>query len=389
MRSWKASSEVWMARMMGSLGSDLKVIVANDTKGDKTWRGLVPVYSKAHPPKEIRYISKLFKLFGFTLRKNAPDNDKLLRRLINRYSITHILCQYGIEAVKVMDTLRGVNLPIFVHFHGFDATFDLRSHTQPEKKSFSDDYPEKLKDLSRFAIFIANSEFTKNALLSAGIDSSRIYIKYLGVPLPEVRHEHKKIKGIQILQLGRLVDCKSPDRTIEAFELAKKKGLDGRLVIVGDGPLRTTCELLRERSPYKLSIDILGFVSWREAQQLLLESDIYTQHNIFGEISHQSEALGVSVLEAMSYGLPVVGTRNGGVLETVIDGKTGILNEPGDVEAQADTFLRLAHDPYLRQKMGDAGRERVAKNFSLENEAEELKNFMSISSTKAKILQYG
>jgi len=371
-----------MGRMIESLGSDLKVIVANDTKGEKTWRGSVPVYSKAHQPKEIRYLSRLFKLFGYTFRRNPPDPNKLIRRLIDRYSITHILCQYGIEAVKVMDTLQDINLPLFVHFHGFDATFDLRSHTQPEKKSFDDDYPKRLKDLSQIAVFIANSKFTKNALVSAGINPDRIVVKYLGVPLPENIRIHKKTDDIQIFQLGRLIDFKSPDRTIKAFELARMKGLNGQLIIAGDGPLRTTCELLRERSPYKDSIDFLGFVSWQEAQQLLLKSDIYTQHNIYGEISHQSEALGVSVLEAMSYALPVVGTRHGGVVETVVDGETGILNDPGDVEAQANAFLRLADDPLLRKKMGNAGRERVAKQFSLEKEAKELKRIMSVSSTK-------
>ena len=51
----------------------------------------------------------------------------------------------------------------------------------------------------------------------------------------------------------------------------------------------------------------------------------------------------------MAYGLPIVGTQHGGVLESVLNGETGYLVAPGDVEAQADAIISLAKDPGLRQ----------------------------------------
>ncbi len=206
-------------------------------------------------------------------------------------------------------------------------------------------------------------------------------VKYLGVPVPEHPHVHFPNEDIQVLHLGRLIDFKSPDRTIKAFEISRSLGMGGRLVIAGDGPLRTTCELLRQRSKWKDSIHILGSVSWQQAQNLLRESDIFTQHNIYGEISRQSEALGVSILEAMSYSLPIVGTKHGGVLETVVDGVNGILIEPGDVQAQAEAIYKLSKDSALRQVLGNAGRERVAKNFGFEQESRVLYEIMNISNT--------
>lgn len=148
--------------------------------------------------------------------------------------------------------------------------------------------------------------------------------------------------------------------------------------MVGDGPLKTTCELLRLRSPYRDSITLLDSIPNEKAQQLYLESDIYTQHNITGEITGQAEGFGVSIVEAMASGLPFVGTKNGGVLETVIDGITGILVDPGDVESQADAFLDLAQNPALRQEMGEAGRKRVFDNFSPQQEVDQLRSILKL-----------
>jgi glycosyltransferase involved in cell wall biosynthesis len=152
--------------------------------------------------------------------------------------------------------------------------------------------------------------------------------------------------------------------------------LDCNLIIAGDGPLRTNCELLRLRSPYKDFIQILGSVNAQEAQTLFAEADVFTQHNIVGEISRQSECFGVSIVEAMAMGLPVVCTKNGGVIESVVQGETGFLGDPGDVEAQADAFIRLGGDPQLRQRMGDAGRVRVADFFSPGREIQQLRNII-------------
>jgi glycosyltransferase involved in cell wall biosynthesis len=69
-------------------------------------------------------------------------------------------------------------------------------------------------------------------------------------------------------------------------------------------------------------------------------------------------------LEAMQFGLPVVGTRIAGVPEQVDEGVTGLLVEPSDAAGLADALLRLLQDPALRRRMGDAGRERVNRLFS-------------------------
>jgi colanic acid/amylovoran biosynthesis glycosyltransferase len=368
-----APSEVWMQRMLEELDYDLGTVVAWDTGGATTWRNRVRAVSLQTP-------SALDRLLSVSRFHNMVkhDTEQILLREIRRKGITHALCHYGDFALRFMNVWRQVNIPLFVHFHGYDATFDRRHDADAEKAYFPETYARQIGNLAERATFIANSEFTKSLLMNAGIQSSRVHVKYLGVPVPAAAKVHKNVEEIHVLHLGRLVDFKSPDRTIRSFEIAQSKGLRGRLTIAGEGPFRVTCELLRMRSLYKSSIQILGAVTAEHAQSLLADADIYTQHNIKGEISRQEECFGVSIIEAMATGLPVVGTRSGGVVETVVDNETGFLVEPGNVEGQAEAILRLAGDRNLRQRLGDAGRGRVAEHFSMEGEGIRLRSIMGL-----------
>ena len=85
---------------------------------------------------------------------------------------------------------------------------------------------------------------------------------------------------------------------------------------------------------------------------------------VFPSIWH--EPFGIPVIEAMAAGLPVVATRAGALPEVVVDGETGILVERGDADGLAAAISRLLCDPHLRQRMGNAGRERVKRLFTWE-----------------------
>lgn len=373
MPNWTAPSEFWLQRMLEELEDELGLVVSWNTGGETTWRNKVRAISLTQYPSGI---DSILTRFGYKSNYYKPQQI-LLRELQNK-ELTHVLCHYGALAVEFMDVWRNTDIPLYIHFHGFDATFDLGLYDQHDKYFYTDEYKNNILELSERAIFIANSEFTKSLLKKAGVSPFRIRTKYLGVPLPKTKKTHANREEINILHLGRLVDFKSPDRTIKAFEIACSKGFIGQLILAGDGVMRLTCELLRERSDYKDSIHLTGAVSSDQARQLYEDADIYTQHNMKGEISHQEECFGVSIVEAMSYGLPIVGTRSGGVMETVIDGENGILCTPGDIDAQADAFLRLANNPQLRQSLGDKGRNRVIDQFSIKRERDRLRSIMQI-----------
>jgi glycosyltransferase involved in cell wall biosynthesis len=98
--------------------------------------------------------------------------------------------------------------------------------------------------------------------------------------------------------------------------------------------------------------------------------DRYYAADIFAFAPIWNEGFGLPPVEAMAAGLPVVTSRSGTVMETVIDGKTGYLVEKNNAEELAEALLVLLNDDDRREAMGRAGRQRALRYFSWENIAE-------------------
>lgn len=106
-----------------------------------------------------------------------------------------------------------------------------------------------------------------------------------------------------------------------------------------------------------------GFIHRDELVERYYDSDLFVFPPVW------EEGCGIPPIEAMAAGLPVVGTRSGGLLETVRDGQTGFLVEKNDPEALARQILRLLRDDNLRETMGCAGRRWVLAKFTWERVA--------------------
>jgi glycosyltransferase involved in cell wall biosynthesis len=130
-----------------------------------------------------------------------------------------------------------------------------------------------------------------------------------------------------------------------------------RLLLVGDGELRGDLEA--HAQALGLS-EVVAFAGPRtDIPEILAGLDLFALPSLW-------EGLPNVVLEAMAAGLPVAATAVGGTPEVVVDGITGILVPPHDPGALARPITRLLRDPDLRCKMGQAGRERVERCFTVE-----------------------
>lgn len=371
--NWEKPAELWLNRMIFNMEDFLTGIVCPNTQ-TRLWGSRIPALSASI---KINYFTKTIKKI-VSKRRFKKLNDQYLLKKLNSSKVNAVSIHYLTLAVTYLNVVLKTHKPVFIHCHGYDVTWDLMDSTNPQKKAHPADYIENVKKLANSSFFVANSYNTINNLRKIGISEDRIYLCNYGIPVGKGNKE-KNSGELVILYLGRLVDFKGPELVIKAFDLACKKGLKARLIIAGDGPLRVTCELLTRSLEFGSKISILGEISWDQGQALFSEADIFTAHNRKGPLTNQEEAFGVSIVEAMAAGIPVITGRNGGCMETVVHNETGFLVEPGDIEAHAEAFLLLGTNSSLRYEMGKKGKERVRANFSPESERRRLVDIYGIN----------
>ena len=170
--------------------------------------------------------------------------------------------------------------------------------------------------------------------------------------------------GFRILFVGRLVERKGVPDLIHAVGRLPAT-LAPHLDIVGDGPERPGLQAQIDRERMGDRVALRGRVSKRELHEAYGSADVLVLSAIVDSRS-DTESLGVVLLEAMSYRVPVIATRVGGIPDIVIDGQTGLLVPPGDPAALAAALERLARDRQLAARLGAAGYEHARTSFGWE-----------------------
>jgi rhamnosyl/mannosyltransferase len=174
----------------------------------------------------------------------------------------------------------------------------------------------------------------------------------------EVQEIRRRFGERIIFAAGRLVYYKGFEYLVRAMG-----GVDGRLLIAGDGPLRAALERLAEELELGDRVTLLGAVP--DLRPYYHAADVFALPSVA-----RSEAFGIVQMEAMACGLPVVNTAlDTGVPFVSPDGVTGITVPPADPDALAGALTRLLGDPALRARLGAAGRARVAGELSAETMA--------------------
>ncbi len=362
--------------MIEAIESDITCIAVR-SPAENMWRGRIPVLDLSESPGVWSRIARKVG-FGTGTRVHHSILSKV-KSAVDSPDVQAVLIHFLPFALEFEDVWVNNDKPLYVHCHGYDVHWDLRSHDSPDEPFHPTDYLDSVRHLAGMATIIANSQTTAGRLVEAGIPRDQIVVKICGVPVPEEFPGRKSTsEAVNILYLGRLVDFKGPELVIKAFELACEKGLKGQLVIAGDGPLRGHCEQQCKESKFSSRISMLGAVDAGAGENLRAQAHIFTAHNRTGPLTRQEEAYGVSVVEAMAAGLPVVSGCNGSLPELVKHEETGLLVEPGDVEAHAEALLRLAGDPGLRLDMGRAGWEIALECFSSGKEKIELRRILGL-----------
>ncbi|MFH1537452.1 MAG: glycosyltransferase family 4 protein [bacterium] len=210
-------------------------------------------------------------------------------------------------------------------------------------------------------VLLCNSRFSREAIRRAyGIEARVCYLS--------VDPDHFRPLGLpredMLLTVGRLDVRKGHSFLIES--LAKVKGIDRmRLVIIADSGCQETAESLARMAEEKgVNLEILQGID----EALLLQFYNRAKLLVYAPVL---EPFGLVPLEAMACGTPVVGVREGGVRESVVDGETGLLTDRVTDEFAA-AVTRLLNSPEECARLGSQGRRHVMENWSPQKSAREL-----------------
>jgi glycosyltransferase involved in cell wall biosynthesis len=162
--------------------------------------------------------------------------------------------------------------------------------------------------------------------------------------------------AMRIFSLGRLHISKGHWVLLRAMKLLRDRGIETTLRVAGDGPERANIEALINELGIGDCVTLLGSQSEDVCIAEMRGADVFV-------LSSDAEPLGVVYMEAMSAGVPTVGTAAGGVAEIITNGVDGVLVPPKSPDALADALEQLARDPQRRESLGKAGRESIIRNF--------------------------
>ena len=215
---------------------------------------------------------------------------------------------------------------------------------------------------ARTSVLIAIGSNVKEDLLAAGIGRADKYrVFFPGLPAPEAiaKSAAQSALGIssEVLYctfVGRLTQIKRPDRLLDVAAECKRRGIDLRFLVAGEGELFESSKQRAMKDQLNMT-----FFGWRsDIDQIFAASDIAI-------LTSDNEGIPLTLIQAAQAGLPIVATNVGSISDIVINESTGYLTATAAAE-MADAIEKLVRDPQLRQMMGAAGKAHAGRYFSLD-----------------------
>ena len=297
-----------------------------------------------------------------------------LARVAVRWRADHIHCHWaGTTATMTMLASRRSGIPWSFTAHRWDIVENNLLATKAASASF-------VRLISGDGLRIAR------ALGLGPANNTRVI--HMGVPIPN-RVRRRYGRRPVVLCPARLVEVKGHRFLLEAWRILQRRGLNGELWLAGQGELRTRLESLSGALGLAGSVKFLGAVPHDELLKIYAEAPVSAV--VLASIDLGSgvhEGIPVALIEAMSYGIPVVATATGGTPELLVPG-TGLLVPPADPTALADALQSLLRDGKLSEQLGDSGRLRVLEAHDIFQVAAQLvKEFEAATRTAPAALQY-
>lgn len=207
------------------------------------------------------------------------------------------------------------------------------------------------------------SKLLKDRLCEAGHPLGRASVHYQGIPVEDFAC--KSVPGrigspLKVLYVGQLHAYKGVHTVIEAMAELAKQDVAAELTICGAGDAAYESHLRQAVSELGVVAHFLGKVERGALPAIYRSKDILVFPSIW------SEPFGLTHLEAMASGTPVISTRKGGQSEFLVDGSNALTFEPGDAKQLAERMLLLVSTPALAERLARSARKLVEESFSLD-----------------------
>lgn len=317
----------------GGISSVISQLVGHDWHADGISLGFIPTYIASNPVSKILFFARAL----CRLRKVIADST-------TRPDVVHIHMSYRgsfVRKYQVHKLCRKYGVPDVIHIHGSEFA-KWYGECKPSEQA-------KIRTLLREAkAIIVLGQQWNDCIKAIEPDANTVVVSNT-VHIPETKAQWSSGQHFQILFMGVLIQRKGVSDLLDAMaKLRRERRLgDVRLVIAGSGAqeaeLRTKAERLGLLNGQDSDGDVVSFAGWADGEkkrELLGRSQALV-------LPSYNEGLPVAVLEAISYGMPVVATNVGDVAAAVHDDENGYLIKPGDVDALADALEKITdHDRY-------------------------------------------
>jgi phosphatidyl-myo-inositol dimannoside synthase len=272
------------------------------------------------------------------------------------------------EGLVALVVARLIRRPLVIYCHGEEVT----TWRQPAKKR------AMIFTYRRADLLIANSEFTRDALIKLGIESSRVTLLCPGVDVDRFRPglPHEDLRGRigitaqhkLIVSVGRLSRRKGFDQVIRCLPELVSCGIDVHYAVIGIGEDREYLHTLARDLGVVDRVSFLGHVAPEDLPRWYNAADVVTMPN--REINGDTEGFGMVFIEAAACGKPTVAGKAGGTAAAVIDGVTGLRIDGASLGALTNGLARLLRDQTLARALGENGYNRAVEHFSWQRVAE-------------------
>lgn len=358
----------WMERAVYTPFLSLPILAAN-----------VRAFAR-HPG---RYVSVVARVIAGTLRSPRialgtigiiPKSVYLAER-VRAEGIRHVHAHFASHpttAALIISTLSGSSFSFTIHAHDlFSARYRPLLPLKLRHAAF-------VRVISQYNLGYLRQLYPEVPLehvhvVHVGIDPDLYASDNVGAPRPSRLHDATtaSLAPVRVVSVAALRDYKGLPVLLEACARLQRQGIAVECDVVGEGPMRGYLERMLVDLDLDRCVRLVGAKPQHEVRRLLAERPIFVLSSVVLRDGWM-EGIPVALMEAMASGCPVVTSRISGIPELVESGVSGMLVEPGDVKALAESIRTLAAEPDLVQRLGAGGREKVNEKFRLDRTVAEL-----------------